>query len=212
MLSQLSYSPTRKRKLSPRPGAVKTRGRPADRIPGRRGDSSPTGRERDGRLARRAPEWRNGYTQGTQNPPAGNGRVGSNPTSGTTPSCEFRRPFRRPRDVRRAAPGLAALRGRFGLVALAAALWLTAGVAHADHRDFAGRVKAVSEKRVTVENRMGDRRSFVRGKKTQVKGERRSWQGLRPGDEVVVDWHLEDRPARARGVRVIEKNPSQGRR
>jgi hypothetical protein len=113
--------------------------------------------------------------------------------------------------VRRAAPRLAALRGRLGPVALAAVIWLTAGVAQADHRDFAGRVKAVSEKRVTVENRMGDRRSFVRGKKTRVKGGRRTWEGLRPGDEVVVDWHLEDRPARARGVRVIEKNPKAKR-
>lgn len=34
-------------------------------------------------MLRGLPEWRNGYTQGTQNPPAGNGRVGSNPTSGT---------------------------------------------------------------------------------------------------------------------------------
>jgi len=80
---------------------------------------------------------------------------------------------------------------------------LAAGPAAADHRDFAGRVKKVSNKRVTVENRMGDRRSFVRGEKTRVRGRKGSWEGLAPGDEVIVDWHLKDRPVRARRVRVI---------
>jgi hypothetical protein len=79
------------------------------------------------------------------------------------------------------------------------------GAARADHRDFTGKVREVSEKRVTIENRMGDRRSFVRGKKTKVRGGRSSWEGMRPGDEVIIDWHLEDRPARARRVRVIER-------
>jgi hypothetical protein len=89
--------------------------------------------------------------------------------------------------------------------AAALALGLAAGAARADHRDFAGKVSQVSEQGVTVENRMGDRRSFVRGKKTRVGGGRTSWEGLRPGDDVIVDWHLKDRPARARRVRVIER-------
>jgi hypothetical protein len=90
---------------------------------------------------------------------------------------------------------------------IVAALVSVGAPALADHRDFAGRVKKVSEKRVTVENRMGDRRSFVRGKKTPVRGGRSSWEGIRPGDQVIVDWHLEDRPARARRVRVLEQPP-----
>jgi len=96
-------------------------------------------------------------------------------------------------------------------VAVAAGLALVVGAlapapAGADHRDFTGRVKFVSKKRVTIENRMGDRRSFVRGKKTRVRGAASSWEGMRPGDEVVIDWHLTDRPARARRVRVLEKD------
>lgn len=75
--------------------------------------------------------------------------------------------------------------------------------AAADHRDFTGKVSKVSKKRVTIENRQGDRRSFVRGKKTKVRGSRSSWEAIRPGDELIVDWHLEDRPARARRVRVV---------
>ena len=78
------------------------------------------------------------------------------------------------------------------------------GLAHADHRDFAGKVRDVSKQRVTIENRMGDRRSFVRGKKTRVRGGRSTWEGMRPGDDVIVDWHLEDQPARARRIRVLE--------
>jgi hypothetical protein len=87
----------------------------------------------------------------------------------------------------------------------ALALALAPGAASADHRDFTGKVREVSKKRVTIENRMGDRRSFVRGKKTKVRGSRSSWEGMKPGDEVIVDWHLEDEPPRARRVRVIER-------
>jgi hypothetical protein len=91
------------------------------------------------------------------------------------------------------------------LVAALAFALSAPGPARADHRDFPGKVREVSKDRVTIENRMGDRRSFVRGKKTKVRGGRSSWEGMRPGDDVIVDWHLEDRPARARRIRVIEK-------
>jgi hypothetical protein len=67
----------------------------------------------------------------------------------------------------------------------------------------------VSKERVTIENRQGDRRSFVRGKKTKVRGTRKDWDGIQPGDQVIVDWHLEDKPARARRVRVIEDAPKR---
>ncbi|HVH07010.1 MAG TPA: hypothetical protein VNE71_13520 [Myxococcota bacterium] len=89
------------------------------------------------------------------------------------------------------------------------ALVLIGAPAAADHRDFAGKVSKVSKKRVTIENRQGDRRSFVRGEKTKVHGTRRDWDGIRPGDQVIVDWHLEDKPARARRVRVIEDAPGR---
>ena len=102
----------------------------------------------------------------------------------------------------RATP-LRALRRLAAVFAAAAACGLAAAPALADHRDFTGKVKGVSKRDVTVENRHGDRRSFVRGKKTKVRGGPGSWEGLRPGDEVIVDWHLEDRPARARRVRVL---------
>ncbi len=75
MLSQLSYSPTA-RNLLVGSAAVKdaaacvlfaARGRPRGVVSSRRF----------------WPEWRNWYTQGPQKAPALDGRVGSNPTSGT---------------------------------------------------------------------------------------------------------------------------------
>ena len=97
--------------------------------------------------------------------------------------------------------------------ALAVALLVIAAPAGsdpaADHRDFPGKVSKVSKERVTIENRQGDRRSFVRGNKTKVRGTRDHWDGIKPGDQVIVDWHLEDKPARARRVRVIEDAPKR---
>jgi hypothetical protein len=101
---------------------------------------------------------------------------------------------------------------KLALPALSLALLLIAVPAAADpagHRDFPGKVSKVSKERVTIENRQGDRRSFVRGKKTKVRGTRNDWDGIRPGDQVIVDWHLEDKPARARRVRVIEDAPKR---
>jgi hypothetical protein len=69
-------------------------------------------------------------------------------------------------------------------------------------RDFAGTVVAVSGKRLTVENRMGDRRAFAGGPKTPVSGSRSAWAEIGKGDRVVVSWSLDDRPVRARRVRV----------
>ncbi len=72
-LSQLSYSPTGRG------------GYPAGfaaQEPTRGFASGEASEEAVGML-RPAPEWRNRQTQGTQNPPARKGRVGSTPTSGT---------------------------------------------------------------------------------------------------------------------------------
>jgi hypothetical protein len=69
-------------------------------------------------------------------------------------------------------------------------------------RDFAGTVVAVSGKRLTVENRMGDARSFAGGAKTPVSGTRSAWGEIRQGDHVVVSWSLDDRPAKARRIQV----------
>ena len=89
-LSQLSYSPTGRGSYPERPvpqdrgcarglRAVRYR---ASGVP----RSEPQASEEAVGMLRPAPEWRNRQTQGTQNPPARKGRVGSTPTSGTAPS------------------------------------------------------------------------------------------------------------------------------
>jgi hypothetical protein len=104
------------------------------------------------------------------------------------------------------------LQAKYAIPLVALALLLIPAPAAADpagHRDFPGKVRKVSKERVTIENRQGDRRSFVRGKKTKVRGTRTDWDGIQPGDQVIVDWHLEDKPARARRVRVTEDAPKR---
>ena len=134
MLSQLSYSPTRTRKLSAGPGAVKaTDARPMRAL--RKLRAGPWGFvpicRRGSGSSPAAPEWRNGYTQGTQNPPAGNGRVGSNPTSGTSSlpaECSRRpRPSNRAMSAGPRSCALPAASPRLVAAALALALRRGAG-------------------------------------------------------------------------------------
>lgn len=86
-----------------------------------------------------------------------------------------------------------------GLGAVLLLAWPAAGQ---PVRDFAGQVVAISGKRLTVENRMGDKRAFAGGGKTPVSGARRGWGEIEKGDRVVVSWSLDDRPAKALRVRV----------
>ena len=76
-LSQLSYGPTGGRILTGRAGAVKADFVRLD-LPVAAHRSHLRG------ILPPPPEWRNWYTQGTQNPPAREGRAGSTPASGTT--------------------------------------------------------------------------------------------------------------------------------
>ena len=90
---------------------------------------------------------------------------------------------------------------RWSRLVLCVALWL-AGPAAAQARDFAGTVVAISANRLTVQNRMGDRRAFAGNARTPVSGKVDAWGRIKKGDRVVVSWSLDDRPVRARHVRV----------
>ena len=91
---------------------------------------------------------------------------------------------------------------RWVWLGLGAVLFLASPATGQAVRDFAGQVVAVSGKRLTVENRMGDTRAFAGGGKTPVSGARGGWGDLQKGDRVVVSWSLDDRPAKALRVRV----------
>ena len=90
------------------------------------------------------------------------------------------------------------------LVALAALLLfaLAAVDAAAQGREFAGRIVSVGGDSLVVEDRRGERASFVRGAKTAVEG-KSGWDALATGDTVIVKWQLGDGPRKALRVIVL---------
>ena len=89
-------------------------------------------------------------------------------------------------------------------LALAVVLLLgSAAAAQAPMREFTGRIDSVDEQRMVVDNRMQDRMTFVRAKRTRVEGKRGAWPELRAGDRVTVSWRFVDKPKKAYVVQVL---------
>lgn len=86
--------------------------------------------------------------------------------------------------------------------ALVVASIVAPGVAHAQYREFSGRIDRVRGGTIYVDNRMGDELSFVRVGETVVEGRRSSWEELEQGDWATVSWKMMDRPRKAYRVRV----------
>jgi hypothetical protein len=243
MLSQLSYSPTASGAyrrhgglskqsrtgwvLEPRPPSGEVLiGPPADGMMRPRPLlGSKAARLAGGGGSGRSPEWRNWYTQGTQNPPAFTGRVGSNPTSGTTHSSRGRISGDSSRPTvgqRRDAPSRCVPKGErhtmlrmlrsLALLALvlAAVPMVLPSPALAQYREFSGKVDKISEKKIYVDNRMGDKVSFVRVDETVVEGEKTEWDKIKKGDWVTVSWKFVDKPRKAYKVMVAPAPPEAG--
>jgi|GEM_PF-981402 len=83
---------------------------------------------------------------------------------------------------------------------------LVAMPALAQYREFSGlinKVKKGKKGKLIVDNRMGDKVSFVRVDSTEVSGEGKSkWDDLRKGDYVTVSWKMMDKPRKAYKVEV----------
>ena len=126
-------------------------------------------------------------TQGTQNPPGREARVGSNPTSGTNVHAPMMVAIMR-NALRRAR------------LAVAFALALAASPALAGcpdgMREFRGEISEVSAQKLFVDSRLDDNIGFERAADTQVIG-RASWDALKAGDEVAICWRFADRPRKA---------------
>ena len=90
-----------------------------------------------------------------------------------------------------------------GLLILGALLLVSSAAAQVPMREFTGRVDSIDDKRMIVDNRMQDRMSFVRVKRTRVEGQRSAWSELRAGDRVSVSWRFVDKPKKAYLVRVL---------
>jgi hypothetical protein len=91
---------------------------------------------------------------------------------------------------------------------LVACCLLLPGLAFAD-KDFTGRIDKVSKNKMIVDNRMGDKLTFVYvADVTVVEGEKTDWNKLQKKDWVTVTWKMIDNPRKAYKVVVIP-NPKK---
>lgn len=104
------------------------------------------------------------------------------------------------------------------MVLLMAALVLPAVVV-AQNREFSGKIATVGEKKMLVDSLMGEQVRFRRTEATVVSDQRppqmrssprESWEDLRVGDSVAVEWRLADKPRKA--YRIIVLPPRKGSR
>jgi hypothetical protein len=97
----------------------------------------------------------------------------------------------------------------FALIALVlvAVPVVLAGPALAQYREFAGKVDKISKNKIFVDNRMGDKVSFVRIDETVVEGEKTEWEKIKKNDWVSVSWKFVDKPRKA--YKVVVKPPQE---
>ena len=98
---------------------------------------------------------------------------------------------------------------KVALLALVASfVWSAA--AHAQTREFVGKLDSVNEKKVIVDNRKGDKISFVKVDETVVEGEKTKWEDLKKNDWVNVHWQMKDNPRKAYKVVVMPPREEGG--
>jgi hypothetical protein len=95
--------------------------------------------------------------------------------------------------------------------ALAALIVLVVpAAASAQYREFSGRIDRISDEKVIVDNRMGDKVTFMKVKETVVQGEKDSWGKLKKDDWVTVSWKMMDKPRKAYIVKVTPAKEEAG--
>ncbi len=75
--------------------------------------------------------------------------------------------------------------------------------ATAQMREFTGRIDTISSKKMIVDNRKGDKVSFVKADETVVEGEKTSWSDIKKKDWVNVSWKMIDKPRKAYKIVVL---------
>jgi hypothetical protein len=101
-------------------------------------------------------------------------------------------------------------RKAFGIAALALGLALSAAPASAQTREFTGKVDSVSEKKIIIDNRQGDKVSFNKLDETTVEGEKTSWADIKKNDWATVHWKFTDKPRKAYKVTVLPPREEEG--
>lgn len=88
-------------------------------------------------------------------------------------------------------------------IALAAAVMLPS-IASAQYREFTGRIDKISGKKMIVDNRKGDKVSFIKVDETVVEGEgKKDWGEIKKKDWVTVSWKFVDKPRKAYKIVVL---------
>ena len=98
----------------------------------------------------------------------------------------------------------------FALIALvlAAVPMVLAGPALAQYREFSGKVDKISKNKIFVDNRMGDKVSFIRVDETVVEGEKAEWDKIKKNDWVSISWKFVDKPRKAYKV-IVKPAPEE---
>ena len=98
---------------------------------------------------------------------------------------------------------------RFGLMfaILVAVVMLAPDIASAQMREFSGRLDTMTKKKMIVDNRQGDKVSFVRVDETVVEGEKEDWDKLKKKDWITVSWKMMDKPRKA--YKVVVQPPKE---
>jgi hypothetical protein len=101
-------------------------------------------------------------------------------------------------------------------VVIAAAVAIVAALAvpslvSAQMREFGGRIDKISKKKMIVDNRMGDKVSFIPADEMVVEGEgKKEWKDLKKGNWVKVSWKFMDKPRKAYKVVVTPPKEEEG--
>ncbi len=85
-----------------------------------------------------------------------------------------------------------------------------AAPASAQTREFTGKVDSISEKKIIIDNRQGDKVSFNKLDETVVEGEKTSWGEIKKGEWATVEWKFIDKPRKAYKVTVIPPKEEVG--
>ena len=96
--------------------------------------------------------------------------------------------------------------GLAGLTVVAFSLAF-ATAASAQMREFSGKVDKISSKKLFVDNRMGDKVSFLKADDVVVEGEKTEWDKIKKNDWVTVSWKFIDKPRKA--YKVVVKPPKE---
>lgn len=100
--------------------------------------------------------------------------------------------------------------GRLAVLTLALLALTVAGAASAQMREFVGKVDRIGGSKMIVDNRKGDKLTFVKVPETVVEGEKASWDKLKKEDWVSVSWKMIDKPRKAYKVVVLPPKEEEG--